>query len=724
MIYFMMTQQLVKKLLSSPTAMRKVLLYTCALLAFVACADESFVGDQEALNGADEGAISFGSSFKAITRADHVGADAADLLGNKFYVGGYKNDGSAYSTVFDHYLLQWEANTAGTTTDNTSDWKYVGLTPLGFTGHITTGTQTLKYWDFAASYYNFVAFSPGKGQSIIIEATEGHPDTDEILATAIDQANLTTAAYTLQGSATDLAECYIADLVTAIKSGASSPDVNYKDEVPLKFRRLGSKVRIALYETIPGYSIRDVEFYAADNTPIKADETGYVAPTLTPTLFASSNIFHTTGTMTIKFPTIGATNRNESDYNKAHVTFAAGDGDAPTSTMTFTGLNYEATAANWEDPRLNYTGNENKYLKRTAANPSFAGTADPYYITVLPDEAGNVLELRVDYTLESVDGTKETIKIHGAKAFVPQVYAQWKPNYAYTYIFKISDNTNGWTTELTTDPTGLYPITFDAIVLDSGDGTQSTITTVATPAITTYQKGHVYTDNDYDDDKGPIYVMVQDADLKDNLDSKGQLYTVTGSGISEATVMEALNIQVSATGTPVVITGRNGIELTEVTPTPVVEIDKDDSPDGNAVPVTRKYELTTQPAGWPTGYYTDKDCADGHAASGTFSAGTYYKKNTAVKFTPSAGKYAYAYEVSDGDDTEIHTAYVFTASNIPASSEAWDEIKSTYYTDEGCTEAVTSNDVLSLTGDATLTYYQKYTNLNKVYSVKVINVVD
>ena len=681
-----------------------------AIMTMASCSDDNYVGDQEALNssGDGNGEISFGGGFKAITRADHVGADAADLLGGKFYVGGYKHDGTNYSTVFDHYLVQWGVNTAGTTADNTSDWKYVGLTPLGFTGHITSGAQTLKYWDFAANYYDFVAFSAGKDQSIIITGT---PETNQILATAIDQANLMTAAYTLTGSATDLGESYIADLVTAVKSGAGSQQVNYKSEVPFKFRRLGSKVRIALYETIPGYSVRDVEFYAADGTPIKVGADGYVAPTTTPTLFASSTVFHTTGTMTIKFPTIGESNKSESDYNKAHVTFAAGAGDTPASTMTFSALNYETTSETLEDDRLKYGGNTNTYLKRTAAAPSFAGT-DPYYVTVLPDEAGNVLELRVDYTLEAIDGTQETIKIHGAKAFVPQVYAQWKPNYAYTYIFKISDNTNGWTSDVDTDPAGLYPITFDAVVLDSEDGTQSTITTVATPAITTYQKGHVYTDNEYEDSKGSIYVMVQDADLKDNLNSKGQLYTVTGSGITEATVMDALNVQVSATGSPLVITGRNGIALREESSTAVTEIAASDSPDGNAVPVTKKVTLTADPGDWPTNYYTDAACET--AASGGYANGTYYRKNTAVKFTPTAAAYAYVYEVSDGAD-----GYIYSAEALTAQPTDWATV-GLWYTDPNGVTAISSGSGVTAYADGT--YYKKYTNLNKVYSVKVIKV--
>ena len=681
-------------------------------IILASCSSNDFAGDQNLLeNSGGGGAIGFSMNVPTATRADHVGADAADMLGQKFYVGGYKNDGSAYSTVFDNYLVQWGANTAGTTTDNTSDWKYVGLDPLRFTGHITSGTQTIKYWDYAASFYDFVAYSPGKNQSIIITGT---PETNQILATAIVQANLTTAAYTLTGSATDLGESYIADLVTAVKSGAGSQQVNYKSEVPFKFRRLGSKVRIAFYETVPGYSVRDVKFYAADGTPIKVGADGYVTPTATPTLFASSNVFHTTGTMTVKFPTIGESNKSKSDYNKAHVTFAAGAGDTPASTMTFSALNYEATPANWEDARLNYAENSNTYLKRTAAAPSFAGASDPYYVTVLPDEAGNVLELRVDYTLEAIDGTKETIKIHGAKAFVPQVYAQWKPNYAYTYIFKISDNTNGWTSELTGDPTGLYPITFDAIVLDSQDGTQSTITTVYTPAVTTYQKGHVYTDDEYVVSKGSIYVMVQDADLKDDLNTAGKLYTVTGSNISEATVMDALNIRVSGSAT---VNGRNGIALEEVSPTVVTEIAAGDSPDGNAVPVTRKYTWVSEPGDWATTYsqyYTDEACTI-EATSTWDSSKPYYKKNTAVKFTPSASTtYAYAYEVSDGGD-----GYIYSAEALTSQPADWETV-GLWYTDPDGVTAINSGSGATAYADGT--YYKKYTNLNKVYAVKVIKV--
>ena len=60
---------------------------------------------------------------------------------------------------------------------------------------------------------------------------------------------------------------------------------------------------------------------------------------------------------------------------------------------------------------------------------------------------------------------------------IPAVYTRWKPGYAYTYLFKITDQTNGHTgvydptkpddDPVNSDPAGLYPISFDAVVVDT-----------------------------------------------------------------------------------------------------------------------------------------------------------------------------------------------------------------------------------------------------------------
>ena len=120
-------------------------------------------------------------------------------------------------------------------------------------------------------------------------------------------------------------------------------------------------------------------------------------------------------------------------------------------------------------------------------------SSDNGYFTVLPTpsttKAAPIL-IKCDYTLTSDDISGETIEVTGATAAIPAAFSKWEVNTRYTYLFKISQNTNGYTGN---DPTkaGLYPITFDAVVKGSTDAMQGTVTTVSTPSITTYQKGSV-----------------------------------------------------------------------------------------------------------------------------------------------------------------------------------------------------------------------------------------
>lgn len=130
----------------------------------------------------------------------------------------------------------------------------------------------------------------------------------------------------------------------------------------------------------------------------------------------------------------------------------------------------------------------------------------------------------------------------GATATVPAEYTEWKSGYAYTYIFKISQDTNGSTGG---SSTGLTAISFDAVVVDDeANGLQETITTVSDNSFTTYG---------YKDDKvttnGNEYV--NGTDIYATVYSAGatvapqKLYTVTlESGatqtINEASVANAL----------------------------------------------------------------------------------------------------------------------------------------------------------------------------------------
>ena len=51
-----------------------------AIMTMASCSDNEFIGDKSLMeNNGSGGAISFSSNTPAITRADHVGADAANL---------------------------------------------------------------------------------------------------------------------------------------------------------------------------------------------------------------------------------------------------------------------------------------------------------------------------------------------------------------------------------------------------------------------------------------------------------------------------------------------------------------------------------------------------------------------------------------------------------------------------------------------------------------------
>ena len=60
------------------------------------------------------------------------------------------------------------------------------------------------------------------------------------------------------------------------------------------------------------------------------------------------------------------------------------------------------------------------------------------------------------------------------------------------------------------DPAGLFPITFDAVVVDTEENSQETITTVTTPSITAKATGSDVTNNNEYKVGETIYLTVQD----------------------------------------------------------------------------------------------------------------------------------------------------------------------------------------------------------------------
>lgn len=523
-----------------------LILATAATFVLAGCSSEDFTGEEVIdQTQVKEVAIDFGSHFKAVTRADSEGAAAANLLNKQFIVSGFKGDQSDYVTdapttaddptksvlVFDNFQVNWQENTANTTASNTANWEYVGYTPVA--GQATT--QKIKYWDFKMPQYDFIAYSLGNNLG-----------TTNVTASPITPSTLKTSAYTLTGSGDYLKNCYIADLVTVKKDNYESGPVT------IRFRNLSTKVRIALYETVPGYAVKNVKFYnSADGT----------TPSTSATLFTDGTFFSTEGTYTIYYPTLDAApgDADYSDNNIAHVKYSGSKSDKG----LFGTLDYRTYNYSLGDYALGETSSAATY----AGDPN-----DAYYTIVLPNEDGAPLNLRVDFTLISDDGLAEEITVSGATAQVPATYAQWQAGTAYTYIFKISKDTNGTTGTPGTpgdptdpsDPKGLYPITFDAVVVDNVNVTgdiQETITTVATPSITTYSKGEIVTWLDEYFRGNDIFVTVSENGFLATLTGKAALYEIPADK-TEGEILSALQMrELDRVPDGVTIKGRNGIEM-------------------------------------------------------------------------------------------------------------------------------------------------------------------
>lgn len=467
--------------------MKKVILFAAvALVALASCSSEEMIGvttPQDNSPSDVSNAIAFSSISKGITRADLYGSAAATKLGNKFVVYGTKHASAEDKTadndaiVYNNFQVKYTASTAGTAPSNSSDWEYVGLQAY----ETTPTSQGIKYWDYSADEgYTFYAFS-----SSDISYPKNASDLVSVTKVTTDGTSLYNKGYevTVKNGAT-LNNLYFSDRVPVAKA-------NYDKTVDFTFRNIGAKVRVGFYETIPGYSVKIDKFY------IDEDATGVVTtfPAMnnakTDGFYASlQNVKHTVD-QTLNVTYYPATTATEV-INRPKVTNPSAGYD-------------------WSLKLGEGTGFIGTDLGTTSSNPLWTDGATGAYTPVFPFEGnGNPLLLKLDFTMTADDGSGDVIHVRGARAVVPAQYVQWKSNFAYTYIFKISDKSNGTTGGVDddgepTDPEGLKPITFDAIVVDVTEELQQSITSVSTNSITTYADGAIV--NEYTASK-PIYVSI------------------------------------------------------------------------------------------------------------------------------------------------------------------------------------------------------------------------
>ena len=480
--------------------MKKYLFIAASALALASCSSEDFVGTEggNVETGANQ-AINFSGNAGKITRATSNEGTPEKMLDYQFKVYGVKKaSDDKFKNVLVDYSV-WDA-TANTTTSNTKGWEYVGAknsSNLG-TGKISLGNedQTIKYWDYSASEYRFVAGSPIS--AFIFKKNQDIADKGTYITSATISGLAGHIEANKEGTALNTDPVYVATPKVVKK---------YQEPVKFEFNRQQAMVRVGIYETIPGYAITAIKFYAYDkNGDLKVTD--------------KNNIILTSGTADYF---VGGSNvKGTINYNWTETT--------PSYTYAYTeGI---TKSKNW------YAGHFEPHnalaTTSTAEVGKLYGTDKDMstngYFTVLPTpsatKAAPIL-IKCDYTLTSDDISGETIEVTGATAAIPAAYSKWDVNTRYTYLFKISQNTNGYTGD---DPNkaGLFPITFAAVVKGSTDAMQGTVTTVSTPSITTYQDSSV-TDNGIEYKSGKAIYATATND-------KGEEFTLTTNGTAVGNV--------------------------------------------------------------------------------------------------------------------------------------------------------------------------------------------
>lgn len=308
--------------------------------------------------------------------------------------------------------------------------------------------QYLRFWDNKATQTCFYAYAP-------------------YVNTGATGKTVTYVDGTPKGSSHDT---YVLTIPNGtIKHGFDDPSTyefmyasakvlvgDYGHDVSLKFNRLNAKVNIKFWEDIEGYSVRLIDLTADYGVA------------------ATPSIKNGGGSYGYQKGTIYTANGAKIQFN---------DNAEFQSLKQYAG---ETTSdpLNFKTPTASLIG-ENRVM----ATPS----PSTYYAIPKGSTAGVLANDAVSYTdagelhdslaktgltfhvsYELISTTGEKITVTDATVHVPKDYCNWEANKHYTYIFRITKNSNGSTGTTTPKPedpevptvNALYPIVFDNCVVE------------------------------------------------------------------------------------------------------------------------------------------------------------------------------------------------------------------------------------------------------------------
>lgn len=391
-----------------------------------------------------------------------------------FGVFGYKANDKVNPIMGDYLVGYFDAANgyapkAGSTwgdqpgvADGTSYWMYEKMGFGQFTGTYAGETvnpntpyasnnegQYLRYWDKSASQTCFYAYAPYVNTGAThktVTYVDGTPKGE-----SSDTYVLTIPSGTIKHGFDD------PSTYEFMYASAKVLSADYGHDVSLKFNRLNAKVNIKFWEDIEGYSVRLIDLtadYGVAATPSIKDGTSNKYG------YKLGKIYTENGAK-IQF--------NEHAAFQSMKQYEGVTTSAPLNFKTPTAsLIGENRVLATPSPSTYYAipkGSDAEVLANGAINYTTTGTLD-----ALLKETG--LTFHVSYELISTTGEKITVT--DATVHVPKDYCNWVANKHYTYIFRITKNSNGSTGTTTPKPedpevptvNALYPIVFDNCVVE------------------------------------------------------------------------------------------------------------------------------------------------------------------------------------------------------------------------------------------------------------------